>query len=179
MRTKKITVTAMGVALFVVLTMCLQVPVFENYYLCLGYVPMMVFCYYFGAFSSVTVGAMGVVLYCVLTNGLRGMPGWAMGNVIIGLLVSMACVRTARMQNRWLRTAVIGGAVVVATALGILVAKSAVEMVLYAQPMVVRVAKNGSAFVADVVILMLSLPICEALGPVIRKTFPTLCTPGR
>ena len=43
MTTRKLCVTAMGVALFVVLALCLQVPVFENYYLCLGYVVMTVF----------------------------------------------------------------------------------------------------------------------------------------
>ena len=30
-------VTAMGIAMFVVLSYCIQVPVFENYYLCLLY----------------------------------------------------------------------------------------------------------------------------------------------
>ena len=37
MTTRKLCLTAMGTALFVVFTLCLQVPVFENYYLCLGY----------------------------------------------------------------------------------------------------------------------------------------------
>ena len=31
-KTKRLCLNAMGVALFVVLTLCLQVPVFENYY---------------------------------------------------------------------------------------------------------------------------------------------------
>ena len=38
--TLKICVLAMGIALFVALSVCLQVPVFENYYLCLGYLMM-------------------------------------------------------------------------------------------------------------------------------------------
>lgn len=71
---KRICLIAMGIALYVVLSLCLQVPVFENYYLCLGYVSMMVFCYYFGAVSGTVVGFLGVVLYCLLTNGLRGLP---------------------------------------------------------------------------------------------------------
>ena len=37
MTTRKICITAMGIALFVVLALCLQVPVFENYYLCFGF----------------------------------------------------------------------------------------------------------------------------------------------
>ena len=84
-RLKRLTATAIGVALFVVLALCVQVPVFQNYYLCLGYVAMAVYCYSFGAVSGTVVGALGVVLYCLLTSGLRGMPGWAMGNVVIGV----------------------------------------------------------------------------------------------
>ena len=75
MTTKKLCITAMGIALFVVLSLCLQVPVFENYYLCLGYVSMMVFCFYFGPLSGMLVGSLGVVLYCLLIHGTRGDAG--------------------------------------------------------------------------------------------------------
>ena len=85
--TKKIAVLAMGIALFVALSMCLQVPVFENYYLCLGYVVMAVYCYSFGPFSGTIIGFFGVLLYCVVISGLRGMPGWALGNIVIGVLL--------------------------------------------------------------------------------------------
>jgi len=167
--TKKICFTAMGVALYVVLALCLQVPVFENYYLCLGYVSMMVFCYYFGAASGITVGVLGVALYCLLINGLRGLPGWAAGNLVIGLVVGLTCSFTKKMENAVLRNIIIAIAVIVSTAIGILGIKSIVEVILYAQPMIVRVAKNIYAFIADVVVLIASLPICICLKGVIRK----------
>ena len=166
---KNICFTAMGVALYVVLTLCLQVPVFENYYLCLGYVSMMVFCYYFGAASGITVGVLGVVLYCLLSNGLRGLPGWAAGNLVIGLVVGLTCSFTKKMENAVLRNIIIAIAVIVSTAIGILGIKSIVEVILYAQPMLVRVAKNIYAFVADVVVLIASLPICICLKGAIQK----------
>ena len=50
--TRKLCITAVGIALFVALSVCLQVPVFENYYLCLGYVAMAVYCYSFGVASG-------------------------------------------------------------------------------------------------------------------------------
>ncbi len=167
--TKRICFTAMGVALYVVLALCLQVPVFENYYLCLGYVSMMVFCYYFGAASGITVGVLGVVLYCLLINGLRGLPGWAAGNLVIGLVVGMTCSFTKKMENAVLRNIIIAGAVVLSTGIGILGIKSIVEVILYAQPMIVRVAKNIYAFVADVVVLIASLPICICLKGTVQK----------
>ena len=85
--TKKLALTAMGIALFVVFSLMLQVPVFENYYLCLGYAVMAVFCYCFGTWYGISVGFFGVILYCLVINGLRGMPGWALGNIVIAFLM--------------------------------------------------------------------------------------------
>ena len=169
--TKKICITAMGIALFVVLSLCLQVPVFENYYLCLGYVVMTVFCYYFGPISGMTVGGFGVVLYCLITGGLRGMPGWAIGNLVIGLTVGLTCRLTLKFEKQWLRHVLIGLAIVVSTAIAMLVVKSLVEAFLYAQPMLLRIAKNSYAFIADTVVMVISLPICVSLNGILRKTF--------
>lgn len=166
---KNICFTAMGVALYVVLALCLQVPVFENYYLCLGYVSMMVFCYYFGAVSGATVGVLGVVLYCLLINGLRGMPGWAAGNLVIGLAVGLTCRLTKGIKNAVVRNVIIAIAIIVSTAIGIIGVKSFVEVMLYSQPTLVRVAKNIYAFVADVVVLIASLPICLCLKGIMQK----------
>ena len=64
---------------------------------------------------------------------------------------------------------IIAVAVTLSTAIGILGVKSIVEVILYAQPFVVRVAKNIYAFVADVVVLIASLPICICLNSKIQK----------
>lgn len=155
--------TGIGIALFVVLTMCLQVPVFENYYLCLGYVVMMVYCYRYGALPGTIVGCMGVILYCVLTSGLRGMPGWTIGNLVIGIACGTAFIRLKKLETVRVRRALMVAVIVVATAVGILGLKSLTECLLYAQPMAVRVAKNSYAFIADVVMMIASIPVCELL----------------
>jgi len=172
MTTKKLCLTAIGTALFVVLSLCLQVPVFENYYLCLGYVVIMIFCYYFGTFSSVIVGTLGVVLYCFLLNGLRGMPGWAAGNLVITLSVSLACKLTIELKKKGLRRLILLGVIFLSTAVAILGVKSIVEVLLYAQPFFFRVAKNIYAFIADIVVMTISIPICEQLEGIIYKLFP-------
>lgn len=169
--TKKICIIAMGIALFVVSSLCLQVPVFENYYLCLGYVVMTVFCYYFGPVSGMAVGVLGVVLYCVLTSGLRGMPGWALGNLMIGFMVGFVCKITLKCKNQGLRHILIGIAIVISVAIGMLGIKSFVESLLYAQPILLRIAKNSYAFIADVVVMIISLPICVSLRKIITKAF--------
>ena len=173
-RLKWICLTAIGTALFVELTMCLQVPVFENYYLCLGYVIMAVCLYSFGVISGTFVGVMGVVLYCLLTGGLRGMPGWAIGNLVIGVIVGLTFRLTKRMKKTWLQALINFLAIVVSTAVGILIFKSLTECVLYGQPMIVRMGKNVFAFAADVFMLVFSLPICMSMDKLIRKELKLL-----
>lgn len=152
-----------GIALFVVLTMCLQVPVFENYYLCLGYVVMMVYCFRYGPAAGAITGSLGVIMYCVITSGLRGMPGWAAGNVVIGIICGAAFGRLKKLGSPWIRRAAMAAVILITTAAGILVVKSAVECLLYAQPLAVRIAKNMYAFVADAAVMTASIPVCEAL----------------
>lgn len=177
--TKRLALLAVGIALFVVLSLCLQVPVFENYYLCLGYVVMAVWCSAFGTLAGTAVGFFGVILYCVVISGLRGMPGWALGNVVIGLALGACYALTRGMERKALRTAIRVVTIVAATALGILVVKSMTEHLLYAQPFVVRAGKNLSAFIADAAMLILSEPVCLALDKPARKIFPELTRPAR
>ena len=173
-KTKKLSLLAVGIALFVVLSLCLQVPVFENYYLCLGYVVMAVYCFSFGTLSGTVVGFLGVVLYCVVINGLRGMPGWSLGNIVIGIALGLLFKVTRIWKSTVPRLAIECIVIVGATALGILVVKSETESLLYAQPFLVRAGKNTSAFIADCVMLIISLPICRILDPYAEKTMPEL-----
>ena len=168
-RLRWICITAAGTALFVVLTMCLQVPVFENYYLCLGYIIMAVCLYSFGVISGTFVGVAGVILYCLLTSGLRGMPGWSVGNLVIGIIVGLTFKLTKKMKKTWLQAVINFIAIAVSTAIGILILKSLTECILYAQPMVVRMGKNVFAFVADIFVLELSLPICMTMDKYVKK----------
>ena len=176
-KTKKLALWAVGIALFVVLSLCLQVPVFENYYLCLGYVVMAVYACSFGTLAGTLVGFFGVILYCVVIDGLRGMPGWALGNLPIGLALGLCFRFAGRMKSRVLRLLIEIPVIVAACALGILVVKSETEHLLYLQPFSVRVLKNTSAFIADAAMLILSLPICEILDGHARRIFPELTRP--
>ncbi len=172
--TQRISLLAVGIALFVVLSMCLQVPVFENYYLCLGYVVMAVYCYSFGTISGTAAGTLGVVLYCLVINGLRGVSGWALGNVVIGICLGLAFRIAKQMKNRALATALCVAAIAAGTALGILGVKSITESILYGQLFMVRVGKNIHAFIADAAVLIVSLPVCMMLDKTSRKMFPKL-----
>lgn len=168
-RTKKIALMAVGIALFVVLSLCLQVPVFENYYLCLGYMVMAVYCYSFGAAAGTIVGFFGVILYCVVISGLRGMPGWALGNILIGIVMGLCFKATVNMKSQVLRSVIHISVIVLSVTLGILGVKSMTESLLYSQPFLIRAAKNIYACVSDVVVLTVSLPLCVILDKQAKK----------
>lgn len=165
---KKLTTNALGIALFVVLSMCLRIPVFENYYLCLGYVVMTVYCYCVGTISGTLVGTMGVILYCVLISGFRGMPGWAVGNLILGIIIGLTFKVVKKLKRPWLEDVISIAVIIVATAIAILMVKSMVEHLLYYEPFFIRVAKNVYAFVADVIVIVVSLPVCRLLYPQLK-----------
>ena len=160
MSVKKICINGIGIALFVVMTLCLQVPVFENYYLCLGYVAMAFYTYYLGTTSGVLVGTLGVFLYCLLTGGLRGMPGWILGNVVIGVICGITAKIVKKHDRKYIKEILMITSVIISTAIGILVVKSLVEVALYSLPFMLRVTNNIFAFVADVVVLVLGFELC-------------------
>lgn len=174
--TKKIALTGIGIALFVVLSLCLQVPVFQNYYLCLGYIVMMTWLVNVGTVSGTLVAVLGTVLYCILISGLRGLPGWATGNIAIGLIVGyyLNNIRTGIKQQSkpsvifvWIVDVVV---MTFAVAAGILLIKSVVEVVLYSQPMLVRITTNMAAYAADCVTLYIGLPIALTVKKIMTKS---------
>ena len=125
--------------------------------------PIVVGGYFFGPAAGAAVGAGGVVIYCLLTSGLRGMPGWSLGNAVIGVLLGGGLRLCAKIRPRTVRAFAHLALIVLATAVGILGVKSLTECLLYAQPFAVRTAKNMAAFIADAVMLAVSLPAAAFL----------------
>ena len=132
---------------------------------------MAIYLYYFDTFSGTLIGTLGTFLYCVLINGLRGMPGWVCGNLVIGILLGFCFkyVKQNKNKSELFLNVITYFMVVVSVALGILVVKSLVEMFLYAQPFFVRIANNIYAFVADLIVLCLAIPLCKYMDKIIKK----------
>ena len=166
----RITVLGLGIALYVAVSMALQMPFFENYYLCLGYAILAVYCCWFGPAAGALVGALGCVLHCLAINGLRGMPGWALGNLFTGLVLGFVLPKTMKKENSswpdYLLTGLIMLAVMAIAMFGI---KSFTEVLLYGQPMWARMLKNSYAFIANSFVLLASIPLMKALSAVMKK----------
>ena len=161
MKTKDITFIAAGIALFVVLSMCLRVPVFENYYLCLGYIVFRLYLWCFKWYEGAVIGFLGVILYCIIGGlGFNGMPGWSVGNIAIGLVMGMAMKYIRNIKSKPLQVILTAASAVIATFIGIELIKSFIDSFVVAQPFTVRFAKNFTSFVADAFVIVLSLPVC-------------------
>ncbi|MBO5521914.1 MAG: ECF transporter S component, partial [Eubacterium sp.] len=120
MKTKDITFMAAGIALFVILSMCLRVPVFENYYLCLGYVVMTLYIWCYKWYEGAVIGFFGVILYCLIGGlGFNGMPGWAVGNVVIGLLLGITLKFIQKINRKPVQVFLLAIAAVAAAFVGI------------------------------------------------------------
>lgn len=158
---KDITFPAIGIALFVILSMRLRVPVFENYYLCLGYIVMTIYIWCFRWYEGAIVGFFVVILYCVIGGlGFNGMPGWAVGNIFIGLFLGTVLKYIRKIKNKMLQLVLMAAAAVAATFIGIEIIKSLIDSFVVAQPFAVRFTKNMTSFIADVFVIVISLPIC-------------------
>ena len=159
MKTRFITNTALGIALFVVASLLLQVPFFQNYYLCLGYIVMAVYTYFFGSLCGMLVGALGTLFYCLIIGHMNGVIGWMLGNVLIVLMLSAVFRLTEKMRSQTVKVIIWAIVMVLATLLGIVGVKSLTETLLFKVPIVTRMAKNVYAFVGDAVTLVISIPV--------------------
>ena len=170
MKTRDITFVAIGIALFVVLSMCLRVPVFENYYLCLGYIVMTMYVWCFNWYEGAVIGFFGVILYCMIGGlGFNGMPGWAVGNFVIGLLIGLCLPHIRKLRSKPLQVCLTAVAAITASFIGIELMKSAIDSIVVGQPFAIRFAKNMTSFVADAFVIVISLPVCAAVETPARK----------
>ena len=172
---KDITYLAIGIALFVVLSMCLRVPVFENYYLCLGYVVMTVYIWNFKWYEGTIIGVLGVILYSWIGGlGFNGLPGWATGNLVIGIILGFTLPLFKKLadklikdENNAKKKAILVPlfivAAIIATFIGIEIIKSFIDMFVVSQPFAVRFVKNFNSFIADAFVIVASVPVCLAL----------------
>ena len=134
-KTKKISFLGLGIALYVVLGLVLQLPIFANSHLQtdLGYVAFGVYCVCFGWLGAI-VGAVG----------------WILGQIFIGLLCGIVYKKT---NNKAIHIIV----TVLAVFIGVGIIKTVVECYLFNIPFAVKVVKNLVASISDSITMLLGL----------------------
>jgi heme A synthase len=134
----------------------------------MGYIVFGCYCFK-GIKDAVCVGSLGVVVYCVLINGLRGMIGWALANALIAIICGCAFRFISNIKHKYMRYILYVLCIVVSCFLGIIIVKSGVEWFLFKEPFVLRVIKNSYAFVADVIVMMLSVIVYKYISVMLKN----------
>lgn len=156
--TLKICYTAVGIALYVVLSMTAKIPVISHISLDLGYVALAVFCYHFGGVTGAIVGGAGCAIISMLTSGWFP-PGWFAGNILIGASCGYIYSRKGTTAA-FIFNAIFS---VIAVAIGIILVKSAIECNLYSIPFAVKLPKNAIAAAMDAGVMILGLFVARLL----------------
>ncbi len=164
----KMTRNALGIALYVTVSMLLQVRFIGNYFFHLGYVVMMVYLVNFGTLSGFFVGVIGVLLYCLLAASPNGLITWPVANALIAFICGSVFRKTKEMKDP-LRFVIDIASILLATALGFLVSKPLLETLLFAQDFWVRATVSFSAFVMDTIVLVISYPIARRLVRLLNR----------
>ena len=153
-KTKNICLTALGIALYVCVSMLLKIPTgIGHLSLDLGYIVLAVYCYIYGGVSGAVVGACGCFLVSLITTGWIAI-GWPLGNLLIGAVCGVVYSRT---RDRKFGTLVSLIVTVVAVFIGVGVIKTVVECAMYSLPVGVKFVKNLVAFAMDAAVMCVGL----------------------
>lgn len=163
MKTKQITMTAMGIALYAVFSMTVKIPIIGHIALDLGYVVLGIYAYCIGPIPASLVGAGGAAIISTLTGWFA--PGWVVGNFLIGFFCGVLFSRRRTIKSYWYNIMT----TIVFVAVGILGVKTVVECTLYSIPYPVKIPKNAIATVVDSIVMCIGVFIAQKFQNTLTK----------
>lgn len=158
-RLKMLCITAMGIALYVALSVTIKIPIVGHIALDLGYIVLGVYCYLFGGAAGAVVGGAGCVFVSLLTSGWFP-PGWLLGNLFIGAVCGKGYVREDNRRAHRMNYCLTYAAVFV----GIAVIKPVVECILYQLPLWAKVSTSSIGAIMDALVMFVGLAIAPRLS---------------
>lgn len=152
---------ALGVALYVALSMVAKIPVIGHIGLDLGYIVLAVYCWMFGGVVGGVVGAVGCCFVSLLASGWFP-PGWCVANLYIGLCCGWRYGPSNHIRGEKPRSAqyvyTVGTVMV-----GVGIIKTLIECQLYGIPLEVKAPKNIIAAVIDIITMCIGLYIAPMI----------------
>lgn len=146
---KKVAYLGIGIALYVVLSMAVKIPLISHIQTDLGYIAFGVYLYLFGV-PAVVVGVIGCLLESLLVTGWVPI-GWMVGQAFIGITCGFV-YRDFKKNNILLVLFTI-----VSVFIGVGVIKTVIECYLYNIPFMVKIVKNTIATAVDIVPMVVGL----------------------
>lgn len=154
MKTKNLCLTALGVALYVCLSMAIKTPLVAHIGIDFGYIVLAVYCYHFGWLSGMAVGGIGCAIVSMITSGWFS-PGWFLGNLLIGGVCGLVFAKGKRLRNMAI--------CIVMVTVGVMLIKSVVECAMFSIPLGVKLLNNGIAAATDCIVMCVGVLIAEEL----------------
>lgn len=171
-KTKNICLIALGIALYICVSMSIKIPVVGHISLDLGYIVLAVYCYIYGGVSGAIVGACGCFLVSLMTTGWIAI-GWPLGNLLIG---TMCGVVYNRVKDKPWGVLISMGITVVAVFIGVGIIKTVVECAIYGLPLTVKFAKNLVAFVMDAAVMCVGIPFAKHFVTCYGGVYEKMCS---
>ena len=159
-RNKKITYLGMGIALYVVLSYTVKIPLINQIRTDFGYLVFGVFLCLFGIEGTI-VGVLGCIISNLLYSGTFPI-GWALGQLFIGLVCGYMFKKT---DNTIVRVIIACLSVLI----GIGVIKTLVESLLINLPLAAKFVRGLVASVADAIPFAAGIILSKKIGQSLKK----------
>lgn len=152
--TRHIAIAAIGIALYVVLSSTVRIPLAGHISVDLGFIALAVYAYHLGPFYAGIVGGLGCTISSLLFSGWFPL-GWLLGNTFIGVVCGKAFKKEKTVWNIFVS--------VLAVVVGIIGIKTAVECYLYNIPLAVKISKNSIAALTDSIAMVIGVTVARHL----------------
>ena len=149
-RNQKIAFLSIGIALYVVLSAFVVIPIVNRIKLDLGYIVYGIYLNTFGI-PGTLVGVLGCIIAELLKGGSFRIA-WPIGQAFIGLTLGYLFPRTEKI---WLKIIYS----IISVFIGIALIKTVIEVAMYQFPFNLKFASNCAAFAVDAIALVIGVLI--------------------
>lgn len=162
--TKRICLTALGIALYCTLSLSMKVPLGVGHIVVdLGYVALAVYAFYMGGISAAVVGGCSAAIMSILSGWFS--LGWVAANVFVGLFCGKLYDKSGRTRGNAKNLIL----TVFAVGIGMLVIKTAIECWMFSIPVAVKLPKSLAAWVIDSVVMSFGVLFAPKLPMKVQK----------
>lgn len=147
-KNQKIAFLSLGIALYVVLSAFVIIPIVNRIKLDLGYIVFGIYLNTFGI-AGTAVGVLGCIIGELLKGGSLRIA-WPIGQAFIGIFLGYLLPKT---KNTWLKILYC----IIAVFIGIAVIKTIIEVAMYQFPFNLKFASNFAAFIVDAIALIIGV----------------------
>lgn len=153
-KTKTIAYFGIGIALYVVLSMAMKIPIIGHIQTDLGYIVFSVYLALFG-WQALIIGVVGCMIESLIINGWIPI-GWMVGQAIIGIICGVVFQKYDKNSLKILW-------ILISVFLGIGCCKTLIECFLYDIPVMIKFPRNIIAFIPDSIAMILGLYISDLI----------------